>query len=217
MGLELSRRCLGLLACIAALSACASGTAVTTVGDDPVMTAEPESAANPGAEAAAVAGTTGAGDDWAERTLRGMTLRQKVGQLMMPRIGGEYLPIGTGSYDRIAHWVEDLGIGGVIVTVGPPLEMAVKLNMLQEMSAVPLIVSADMEHGPGQVLNAGTILPYGLENGGGTRFPPIMGLGASGEERFAYELGRITAIEGRAAGVHVTFSPVVDVNNNPAN
>ena len=39
----------------------------------------------------------------------------------------------------------------------------------------------------------------------------------SGEERFAYELGRVTALEGRAAGVHVTFSPVVDVNNNPSN
>ena len=155
--------------------------------------------------------------DWAERTLGGMTLRQKVGQLMMPRIGGEYLPIGTGSYDRTVRWVKELGVGGVIVTVGPPLEMAVKLNMLQGMAAVPLLVTADMEHGPGQVLNAGTILPYGLENGGGTRFPPLMGLGAAREERFAYELGRITAVEGRAAGVHVTFSPVVDVNNNPAN
>ncbi|MGH7449429.1 MAG: glycoside hydrolase family 3 protein, partial [Longimicrobiales bacterium] len=115
------------------------------------------------------------------------------------------------------YWVRELGIGGVIVTVGPPLEMAVKLNMLQDMAAVPLLVSADMEHGPGQALNAGTILPYGLDNGGATRFPPLMGLGASGEERFAYELGRITALEGRAAGVHVTFSPVVDVNNNPGN
>src|SRR5690606_12440543 len=95
--------------------------------------------------------------------------------------------------------------------------MAVKLNMLQQMADVPLLVTADMEHGPGQVLNAGTILPYGLENGGGTRFPPLMGLGAAGEERYAYELGRVTALEGRAAGVHITFSPVVDVNNNPSN
>jgi beta-N-acetylhexosaminidase len=30
-------------------------------------------------------------------------------------------------------------------------------------------------------------------------------------------MGRITALEGRAVGVHVTFSPVADVNNNPAN
>src|SRR5690606_6399157 len=34
---------------------------------------------------------------------------------------------------------------------------------------------------------------------------------------FAYELGRITAVEARAAGVHMTFAPVVDVNNNPNN
>lgn len=155
--------------------------------------------------------------DWAERTLRGMTLRQKAAQLVMPRIGGEYVPVATGAYERMRHWVQDLGVGGVIVTVGPPLEMAMKLNALQALSAVPLLVTADMEHGPGQVLNAGTVLPYGLENGGGTRFPPLMGLGAAGDEQLAYALGRITAREARAAGVHVTFAPVVDVNNNPQN
>jgi beta-N-acetylhexosaminidase len=206
MTLDLPRRLLGPLVGLVTLAACASGTAMTP-GD---RTAVPSPGENtPTANAAS--------DNWAARTLREMPLRAKVAQLMMPRIGGEYLPIGTGSYDRISQWVRDLGVGGVIVTVGPPLEMAVKLNMLQDMATVPLLVSADMEHGPGQVLNAGTILPYGLENGGGTRFPPLMGLGATGEERFAYELGRITALEGRAAGVHVTFAPVVDVNNNPGN
>jgi beta-N-acetylhexosaminidase len=30
-------------------------------------------------------------------------------------------------------------------------------------------------------------------------------------------MGRITALEGRAVGIHLTFSPVADVNNNPAN
>lgn len=191
MSFERSRRCLALLACLA-LAACSPRTVVTS-------------------------SDTAAPADWAARTLRSMTLREKAAQLLMPRIGGEYVAIGAGAYDRMSYWVRELGVGGVIVTVGPPLEMAVKLNMLQNMAAVPLLVTADMEHGPGQVLNAGTILPYGLENGGGTRFPPLMGLGATGEERFAYELGRITALEARAAGVHVTFAPVVDVNNNPAN
>ena len=221
---ELSRRCLVPLACAVLTAACASGSSLPPGGSQGTVSAASDGAprgapaATPATHEAAVTATSaGTRNDWAEHTLRGMTLRQKVGQLMMPRIGGEYLPIGTGSYDRTAWWVKELGIGGVIVTVGPPLEMAVKLNMLQGMATVPLLVTADMEHGPGQVLNAGTILPYGLENGGGTRFPPLMGLGASREERFAYELGRITAIEGRAAGVHVTFSPVVDVNNNPAN
>ena len=44
-----------------------------------------------------------------------------------------------------------------------------------------------------------------------------MALGAAGDEKHAFELGRITAIEGRAAGIHINFAPVVDVNNNPAN
>lgn len=161
--------------------------------------------------------TAVAGDDWAARTLRGMSLRQKAAQLIMPRIGGEYVPAGTGAYERMRYWVDDLGVGGVIVSLGAPLELAAKLNMLQAMADVPLLVAADMEHGPGQVLTGGVILPYGYENGGATRFPPLMGLGAAGDDQLAYELGRITALEGRAAGVHVAFAPVVDVNNNPAN
>ena len=125
--------------------------------------------------------------------------------------------MGTPEYDRLHDWIVNYGVGGVIVSIGPPFELASKLNILQSLAKVPLLVTADMEHGPGQLLRTGTVLPYGLENGGGTRFPPLMGLGATGDERFAYELGRITAIEGRAAGVHMTFAPVVDVNNNPQN
>src|SRR5690606_7850790 len=106
MSFERSRRCLALLACLAA-AACSPRTVTTT----------PESAAPA---------------DWADRTLAGMTLREKAAQLLMPRIGGEYVAVGAGAYDRMSYWVRELGVGGVIVTVGPPLEMAVKLNMLQE-------------------------------------------------------------------------------------
>jgi beta-N-acetylhexosaminidase len=155
--------------------------------------------------------------DWAERTLAGLNLRQKAAQLLMPRIGGEYVPIGTGAYDRLQYWVRDLEVGGVIISTGAPLQTVAKLNMLQAMAPVPLLVSADMEHGAGQILRGGTMLPSGTESGGATRFPPLMGLGATGDERLAYELGRVTAIEARAAGVHVVFAPVVDVNNNPGN
>ncbi|HEY0305087.1 MAG TPA: glycoside hydrolase family 3 N-terminal domain-containing protein [Longimicrobiales bacterium] len=154
---------------------------------------------------------------WVDQTLAGMTLREKIGQLVYPRITGAYMPAGGAEHERIRQWVTEYGIGGVIVSHGPPLEIAAKLNAIQSMAKVPLLVTADMESGPGQILSAGTILPYGLENGGATRFPPIMALGAAGDEKLAYELGRITALEARAVGVHVTFAPVVDVNNNPNN
>ena len=44
-----------------------------------------------------------------------------------------------------------------------------------------------------------------------------MGVGATGSDQDAYEMGRITALEGRAVGIHFAFAPVADVNNNPAN
>ena len=48
-------------------------------------------------------------------------------------------------------------------------------------------------------------------------FPPQMGIGATRDTSLAYQEGRVTAIEGRALGVHIAFAPVLDVNNNPAN
>ena len=154
---------------------------------------------------------------WVNETLARMSLRQKVGQLVVPRISGAYMPTESAEYERLRDWVVKYGVGGLIITQGPPLEMAAKLNTMQRLADVPLLVTADMEHGPGQILMSGIIMPYGIDNGGATRFPPIMALGASGDEQLAYDLGRITATEGRAVGVHVTFAPVVDVNNNPNN
>lgn len=44
-----------------------------------------------------------------------------------------------------------------------------------------------------------------------------MAIGATGNPAFAYELGRITAREARAIGIHWSNSPVADVNNNAEN
>ncbi len=154
---------------------------------------------------------------WVERTLARLDLPHKVAQLVVPRVSGAFLPAGSREDARVRMWVQQLGVGGLIETLGPPMEAAAKLNRLQRLADIPLLITADMEDGPGQLLNGGVVLPYGLENGGGVRFPPAMGLGATGDTRLAGELGRITAEEGRAIGVHMDFAPVVDVNNNPAN
>jgi beta-N-acetylhexosaminidase len=189
---------------VLAASACSRAPGPSAPTPRPVPTPVPvEAVANPTA--------------WVDQTLRSLTLREKAGQLLVPRISGEYLALNSPQYARLRDWVATLGIGGVIITQGPPLEMASKLNILQAQAKVPLLVTADMEHGPGQILQTGYILPYGLDNGSATRFPPVMALGAARDEKYAFELGRITALEGRAVGVHVVFAPVVDVNNNPAN
>ncbi len=155
--------------------------------------------------------------DWVDSTLRALPLRRKVAQLVFAWTSGAYLAEGSPEYETLKHWVADDGVGGVIVSIGPPYELAARLNQLQRLAAVPLLVASDMEHGPGQRLNGAVVLPYGLEVGGGTDFPPAMGIGATGDPRYAFEMGRITAIEARAVGVQMDLAPVADVNNNPDN
>lgn len=154
---------------------------------------------------------------WPERVLAGMSLRQKAGQLLMPYVLGDYAPEGSPGHERIAAMVRDQGIGGVIVSVGSPIDVAVKLNDLQDHAAVPLLVAADLETGAGFRLRGAVHVPSQIELGGATDFPSLMALGAVGEPRLAYEMGRVTALEARAVGIHVPFAPVLDVNSNPKN
>jgi beta-N-acetylhexosaminidase len=137
--------------------------------------------------------------------LDGLSIRDKIAQLVVPWIAGTYAAFDDDAFKRMQEWIDSLHIGGVLVSVGSPLDVAAKLNRLQERSSLPLLVASDLEAGTAIRLN------------GGTPFPPNMGVGATGSDTDAYELGRITALEGRAVGIHLAFAPVADVNNNPAN
>jgi beta-N-acetylhexosaminidase len=154
---------------------------------------------------------------WAQRTLARMTLREKVGQLMMPFVLGNFAPEGSETHDRIVNVIEQESVGGLIMSVGSPSEVAVKLNDLQRHSKYPLLVAADLETGAGFRFRGAVHIPTNIALGGATLFPSLMAFGATGDLRHAYQLGRITALEARAMGVHVPFAPVLDVNNNPDN
>lgn len=156
-------------------------------------------------------------DDWAQVILSEMTLREKVAQLMMPWILGDFSPEGSDDHDRVVSMIDSFGIGGVIVSVGSPSEVAVKLNDLQGHSEHPLLVAADLETGAGFRFGGGIDGPTNIVLGGATVFPSLMAFGAAGDPELAYELGRITGLEAKAIGVHVPFAPVLDVNNNPEN
>lgn len=137
--------------------------------------------------------------------LAGLSPRDKIAQLVVPWIAGTYAAFDDDAFKRMQEWVDSLHIGGVLISIGSPLDEAAKLNRLQERSRLPLLVASDLEGGTAIRLN------------GGTPFPPNMGVAATGSDSDAYELGRITALEGRAVGMHLAFAPVADVNNNPAN
>ncbi|WP_420616075.1 glycoside hydrolase family 3 N-terminal domain-containing protein [Candidatus Palauibacter sp.] len=154
---------------------------------------------------------------WVEETLAGLSLRERVAQLVMVWMSGGYAPLDDEEFTRIESLVRDDAIGGIVISLGTPLGYAARLNRLQASADVPLLVGADFESGAGFRVSGVFALPNMLEMPGATVLPPAMALGAADDEDFAYSAGRITGIEARALGVHITFSPVLDVNNNPAN
>jgi len=162
--------------------------------------------------------TEGDARRWVEETLESLTLRQKVGQLVNTWIPGGYVSTASAEFDSLAARVVDEGVGGLSISIGQPYEFAAKLNALQELARVPLLVTADLESGgPGMRLSGTYAVPSLLSLGGGTMMPTTMAFGAAGDDRLAFELGRITGVEARAVGVHQTFAPVLDVNSNPEN
>jgi beta-N-acetylhexosaminidase len=154
---------------------------------------------------------------WVQATLSRMTLEQRVGQMLMVRLPGGFENMRTASMREALRFVSDAHVGGFVVGVGSPHDVAVKLNELQLASSLPLLVAADLEWGAGMRLWRQTYLPYGIEGGGGTAFPFNMGLAATGDPSVAELAGRVTAAEARAVGIHWIFGPVVDVNTAPDN
>ncbi|MGH7712236.1 MAG: glycoside hydrolase family 3 protein, partial [Gemmatimonadaceae bacterium] len=154
---------------------------------------------------------------WADSVLRTLSLRDKVAQLVWPWTLGDYVSETSSEWQRIVRHATEDHVGGFIVSVGSPVEIATKINALQRASELPLLVSADLETGVGFRARGGYFVPNAIDLGGATTFPWLMALGASNDSSLAFEMARVTAVEGRALGIHIAFGPVLDVNNNPAN
>ena len=154
---------------------------------------------------------------WVEATLASMSPRERVAQLIMPWVPGEYAAVGSPEYEQVRAWVEDDKVGGLILSIGLPHSYGAKLNHMQRLARIPLLITSDMENGTGMRLGGSYALPSMLPQGGGTVFPPVMALGATRSEELAHQLGSVLGVEARAVGVHMSFGPVLDVNANPLN
>ena len=154
------------------------------------------------------------GEKWAQKTLKKMSLEQKVGQMFMVWARAEFLNVNSPDYLKLVDSMHKYHVGGFGLTVatdGPfllknqPYEAAMLTNALQRQSELPLFMAADFERGLSMRLN------------GVTAFPHAMAFGAAGNTQYANDFGRITAQESRAIGVQWNFFPDADVNSNPAN
>jgi len=149
--------------------------------------------------------------------IQSLSLAQQVAQMVVVRASG-YLfdhqiqyPAWEPPAAKLQHWIQDWGVGGVILLGASAGELALRSRQLQEYAPIPLLIAADIEEGVGQRF------------AGATWFPPPMAMGAIARENldkahnYARQKGAITAQEALAIGINWILAPVVDVNNNPQN
>lgn len=134
--------------------------------------------------------------DWVESTLAGMSLEEKVGQLIL-----------STAHRQGERQIENYHVGGFgfLGNNQRAEDIVATVNRLQEVSRHPLWFAIDSEAG------------LGARVGDATVFPPLMAFGAADDEELAADCGRITAWESRALGIQIAWGPVVDVNVEATN
>jgi len=136
--------------------------------------------------------------DWVYRTLAGMSVEEKIGQL--------FVPIGY-STDReyLKNELLRYGIGGLFFRDGPAAEMQETFSFAQSVSKIPLLIPSNLEAGGDGAATDGT--SYGKQ----------MAAAAAGEGIFARRLAKVSCSEAAALGINWAFAPVADIDLNPHN
>ena len=143
-----------------------------------------------------------------EKLLKNMTLEEKVGQ--MTQLATTVVANGLEITPEGENLLRTYKIGSVLNT---PADIAQnpegynkyikELNRIAiEETGIPILYGLDHIHGTSYVL-------------GGTLFPQEISLAASFNREHAYNMGKVTAYESRAANVPWTFSPTMDLGRNP--
>jgi beta-glucosidase-like glycosyl hydrolase/CubicO group peptidase (beta-lactamase class C family) len=139
---------------------------------------------------------------WADSVYHSMSKEERIAQLFML---AAYSKKNKTETEKISKLVSKYQIGGIIFFQGNPAEQANLTNTYQKLAKVPLWVGMDAENGLGSRLKQ-TI-----------SYPQQIMLGAIQDDELIFRLGKQIGKECRRLGVHVNFSPVMDVNSNPKN
>jgi len=139
---------------------------------------------------------------WADSVLATLDLDQRIAQLMMV---AAYSNKDAKHVAEVEGLVRQYHIGGLIFFQARPVRQGVLSNRYQAAARTPLLIGMDLEWGLSMRLDS-TL-----------KFPRQMALGAMADEQGVERMGAEIARQMKRLGVHVSFSPDVDVNVNPAN
>jgi beta-N-acetylhexosaminidase len=130
--------------------------------------------------------------------------RRQAGQIAIAGFAGHSIPADLKALAR------EFDLGGVIFfarNIESPEQVAELSREAQELAReLPLWVSVDQEGGRVARLKS----PF-------TVWPPMQTLGRSGDEALAARFARALAVELKAVGISLDYTPVLDVLTNPRN
>lgn len=133
---------------------------------------------------------------WVFDTLAGMTQEEKIGQMFIDLAHGEL------EEDYIKKRVAETKCGGLRYMNLSPEEVWEQNRLYQTHSKIPLLIAANVEAGGNGACK------------GGTNVGTEIKIAATGDLRYAYELGRIGGEEAKALGCNWAFTPIVDLSLN---
>ena len=140
-------------------------------------------------------------------TFEELSFEEKLGQTLVAFVD-------VDSAEQLRPAIETGKIGGVLIQWGnyslaQTEELIAKLQRWAANSPhkIPLFISIDYEGG-----TVYTPITLGFDY-----LPTNMMLSAAADEEGAAAIAYLAGLELRRAGVHINFSPVLDVNNNPDN
>lgn len=147
-----------------------------------------------------------------ENLLKGMTLQEKICQMLMIDFRNWNGSSFTVMNDEVRKIVEDYNFGAVVYFAPNMAGTQQVYTLTREMQVaatnggdIPMIITADQEGG----------IIYRLATG--TALPGNMALGATHNPVYAKMSGNIIGSEFYSLGLNSTLAPVVDVNNNANN
>ncbi|MEY0882550.1 glycoside hydrolase family 3 protein [Providencia stuartii] len=154
-------------------------------------------------------------EDSASAIVNGMTMDEKIGQLLMPDFrywgidnAGNKQPL-IQSNEQIEDIIKKYHLGSVILFRENLIDTTQTINLINALqksrSNLPLFISTDQEGG------------YVTRLREGTEMPGNMALGATRSQGLAELTGMVHGNELSSLGFNFNFGPVVDVNNNQNN
>jgi beta-N-acetylhexosaminidase len=140
--------------------------------------------------------------EWANEKLDSLSLEEKIAQSFMvavtPNKGEKHLL-------EIDSLITKHKIGGIIMFQGDRENTLSAISRLQSKSEIPLLVGMDAEWGSAMRLWKEKKFPFQLT------------MGAADDVESTEVIAQAIGKELRDLGIHINFSPVVDVNSNPDN